>query len=130
MKKSDSSDTVHVWSSEKGRICSGCGKAIASARESSTAQAVTEANGEACSAPADSKASRTPAVPSACSTPAVSKISRATGAIASAQSCSKAPGATRTSTRYGEARATPDASDEAARSASPRGAEGTAQGQR
>ncbi len=30
MKKSDSSDTVLVWSSEKGRICPGCGKAIAS----------------------------------------------------------------------------------------------------
>ena len=30
MKKSDSADTVLVWSSEKGRICPGCGKAIAS----------------------------------------------------------------------------------------------------
>lgn len=30
MKKSDSSDTVLVWSSEKGRICPGCGKAVSS----------------------------------------------------------------------------------------------------
>jgi translation initiation factor 1 len=30
MKKSDSSNTVLVWSSEQGRICPGCGKAVAS----------------------------------------------------------------------------------------------------
>jgi translation initiation factor 1 len=30
MKKGDSSDTVLVWSSEKGRICPACGKAASS----------------------------------------------------------------------------------------------------
>jgi len=30
MKKGDSADTVLVWSSEQGRICPECGKAIAS----------------------------------------------------------------------------------------------------
>jgi translation initiation factor 1 len=30
MKKGDSANSVLVWSSEKGRICPGCGKAVAS----------------------------------------------------------------------------------------------------